>query len=156
MDINELEKWILTNEGKQWTDNQKSGLLNKNSELLAALKETNGKLAESDQRSTAAAEELAGERAALSSLLVDQELSRLLKETHVFEMLIPTVTKELKDRHAITVKADGLKRTPFGIVKGKDGTETETSLNGIVSAWAETPDGLQSRYNTNTGRRRYR
>jgi hypothetical protein len=138
INIDELNQWIET-DGKQWADNLKSGLVNKRDELLAALKDSNAKLAELEQRSTAAASELDQERAALNHLVVDRELSRILKSKNVFESAVPSVIAELKDSYGIAVKADGLNRQAIGKTKGEDGAETELNLETIVSNWSGTP-----------------
>jgi hypothetical protein len=151
MDINELNKWLETPEGKKWGDEFKAPLLNKRDELLAALKEANGKLAELEQRSTAAAEELSQEREALSTLAVDKELARMLKESHCMETVIPAVIAELKDSYGITVKADGPNRQAIGKTKGEDGTEREKSLAEVISAWKATPAAKQVTLNYSTG-----
>jgi hypothetical protein len=151
MDINELNQWLETEEGEKWGDEFKAPLLSKRDELLAALKEANGKLAESEQRSSAAAEELSQERAALSTLVVDKELSRLLREAHVMEPIISSLVAELKERNAITVKADGPNRQAVGKTKGEDGTEKEASLEEIVSLWRETLAAKAVTLNNATG-----
>jgi hypothetical protein len=151
MDVNELNQWLETEEGKKWGDTFKSSLLNKRDELLAALKEANGKLAESEQRSSAAAEELSQERAALSTLVVDKELSRILSERHVIETALPSVVTELKNSYGITVKADGPNRQAIGKIKAGDGTEQEAGLAEIISAWAATPASKQVTLNNATG-----
>jgi hypothetical protein len=151
MDINELETWLKTPEGEAWGEQLKSPLLQKRNELLAALKDSNAKLAELEQRSAAAAEELSQERQALSALVVDKELARMLKEAHTMETVIPSVIAELKESNAITVKADGPNRQAVGKTKGEDGTEQEQSLAEIVSAWAATPAAKQVTLNSSTG-----
>jgi hypothetical protein len=152
MDIQELEKWVTEgDEGKAWLENQKRPLLIKRDELLAALKESNAKLAEQDQRSAAAADELSQERAALSAVLVDGALASLLKNAHVFEVLIPEVVNSLKNAHGITVKASGADRMAVGTLKDKDGNETEAGLDTIVKAWAELPGSKNVIQNMNNG-----
>jgi hypothetical protein len=151
MDIKELETWLKTPEGEAWGEQFKSPLLHKRDELLAALKEANGKLTELEQRSSAAAEELSQEREALSALVVDKELSRMLKESRVMETAIPAIIAELKDSYGITVKADGPNRQAIGKTKGEDGTEQEKSLAEVISTWAATPTAKQVILNYNTG-----
>jgi hypothetical protein len=151
MDINELNQWLATEEGTKWGVEFKRPLLDKRTEILAALKEANGKLAESEQRSAAAAKELSQERAVLSTLLVDKELARILTEKRVMESALPGTVAELKDSYGITVKADGLSRETIGKIKGADGTEQEASLEEVASAWAATPAAKQVILNTNTG-----
>ena len=151
MDINELETWLKTPEGEKWGEQFKSPLLHKRDDLLAALKDSNAKLAELELRSAAAAEELSQERQALSAFMVDKELTRMLKEARVMETAIPAVIAELKESNAITVKADGLNRQAVGKTKGEDGTEQEASLAEIVNAWAQTPAAREVTLNGATG-----
>ena len=151
MDLEQLEQWIETDEGKQWADALKSGLVNKRDELLKSIKDGNAALTELEQRAAAAEKSLSEERAALSAILVDQELSRLLKDARVFDNAIPSTIATLKENYVIQVKADGLNRTACGKVKGADGTETETDLAGIVTAWRKTPEAKQIALATSTG-----
>jgi hypothetical protein len=151
MDVTELNKWLETPEGKKWGDEFKAPLLNKRDELLAELKNANGKLAELEQRSAAAAEELSQERAAMSAFLVDQGLSDELRKAHCMESAIPSVVESLKNSHGISVKANGLTRQAVGKTRGEDGTEQETSLAEIISAWAQTPAAKQVTLNSSTG-----
>jgi hypothetical protein len=148
MDTNELNIWLETPEGQKWGDEFKAPLLNKRDELLAALKSANGKIAEYEQRSTAAAEELSREREALSALVVDKELARMLKDERVMEPVIPGIVDELKNSYGIAVKADGPNRLAIGKAKGE---EREMDLGEIVSSWVATPGAGQVIRNGNTG-----
>jgi hypothetical protein len=151
MDLKELEKWLETDEGIKWEAELKAPLLHKRDELLSALKEANGKLAELDQRSAATEKSLSDERAATTAVLVDRELASLLKNANVFETVIPGVVQALKETYGIRVKADGSLRIPHGITQGENGTEKETSLTDIVSMWCKTPEAQKVILNTNTG-----
>jgi hypothetical protein len=151
MDIKELENWLKTPEGEAWGEQFKSPLLHKRDELLAALKESNAKLAELEQRSNAAAEELSQERDALSTLAVDKELSRMLRERHVMETAINAAIAELKDSYGIIVKANGLERKAVGKIKAEDGAEQEASLAEVISAWKKTPAAEQITLSYNSG-----
>jgi len=151
MDVNELNKWLETEEGKQWSDSLKSGLVNKRDELLQALKDANGKLAEMDQRSTAAEALIKEEQAALAAVLVDQGLAQLLKDAHVFDVAVPSSIATLKETYGIKVRADGLNRSAVGIIKGDDGKEIEKPLADIVSSWSKTQEAKQVIQNTNSG-----
>jgi hypothetical protein len=151
MDVNELNQWIETEEGKKWGDEFKAPLLNKRDELLAALKEANGKLTDLEQRSAGAAEELSQERAALSALVVDKELTRMLKEAHIMEQALPSVIAELKNSYGITVKANGPEPQAIDKTKGEDGTEKEAGLAEIVSEWATTSAARQVLLNASAG-----
>jgi hypothetical protein len=151
MDLNELNSWLLTDEGAAWLESQKQPLINKRDELLSTIRNTNGKLVELDQRSAAAEKSLSEERAILSTVLVDKELASLLKSANVFETVIPGTVAELKERYAIRVKADGLNRIACGMVQGADGEGKETSLADIVSTWSKTPEAKKVILETNQG-----
>jgi len=151
MDLNELNSWVVTDEGAAWLESQKQPLLNKRDELLSALKAGNAKIAELDLRSTAAEKSLSEERAALAAILVDKGLSDLLKSANVFGDVIPGTVAELKERYAIKVKADGLSRIAHGMIEGEDGVGKEASLPDIVSMWSRTPEAKKVILETNQG-----
>ena len=151
MDLHELNEWLKTEEGIQWLDTQKAGLVNKRDELLSALKDSNAKLAELDQRSAAAESLVKEERAALAKVMIDQGLARLLKEANIYESVIPSVTATLKETYGIQVKADGLNRLAVGKLKGDNGEEKELSLNEIIDVWRKTPEAKEVTPNLNSG-----
>jgi hypothetical protein len=151
MDINELETWLKTPEGTKWGDTFKAPLLNKRDELLAALKEANGSLSALEQRAADAEKSLSEEREALSDLVINKELSRMLREAHVMESALPSVVAGLKDSYGITVRANGPERQATGKTKAEDGTEKEASLAEIISVWAATPAAKQITLNNATG-----
>jgi hypothetical protein len=151
MDINELNLWLETDEGKAWLEGQKQPLLIKRDELLSALKIANGKLSELEQRNSQTEGSLSEERAALAAVLVERELASLLKNANVFETVIPGTVAALKETYGIRVKANGPNRTACGMTKGEDGAEKETPLADIVFAWCKTPEAQKVILNTNNG-----
>jgi len=151
MNIDELNSWVVTDEGAAWLENQKLPLVNKKNELLSALKAGNAKIAELDQRSSAAEKALDEERSILSTFLVDKQLTELLKSANVFETVIPGTVAELKERYAIRVKADGPNRTAQGLIQGEDGAAREVNLAAIVSEWSRSPEARSVILETNNG-----
>ena len=147
MDVNELNLWVETSEGKAWLESQKQPLLLKRDELLSELKSASGKLSELELRSKQTENILTEERTALTSALVDQELTRLLKQRNIYESVIPSVAATLKETYGISIKADGPNRKAYGT----DGKEAELSLNDIVSAWSKTPEAKQVTPHSNSG-----
>lgn len=140
MDLEELKKWIETDEGKAWLEGQKQPLLKKRDELLAAIQKGNANLAEQTQRASDAEKLLTEERAALRAHVVDGELDRLLDEQHVPAPIRPTVTALLNETYGIELVADGGKKKAVAKLIVEDGTEKVVSLKEMVTAWALTPE----------------
>jgi hypothetical protein len=151
MDINELNSWLLTDEGKQWGDQFKAPLLNKRDELLSQIKDSNAKLTEWDQRSAAYENSLSEEKAIVEKFVVDKELQSLLEKAFVFEGLIPNVIQSLKNAYGITVKASGGDRKASGMIKDNDGNEKEIDLAAIVDNWKQKPENKAMQACTSTG-----
>jgi len=151
MDINELNQWIETPEGTQWLESQKRPLLDKRDELLSQLKSANGKLSELERRNSQTESNLSEERAALTSALVDQELSRLLKQAHVFEVALPSTIAALRETYGIRIQANGPDRKAIGTIKEEDEAEKQASLTEIVNLWRQTPEAAQVIENKNNG-----
>jgi hypothetical protein len=140
MDKEALQNWLETEEGKQWAGEYKSGLVNKNSELLAAIHKSDADMAAINQRLTEAEGNLEAERAITSGYLIDAELTRLLKQANVFEEPIPRIVSAMKSAYGLTVKVDGDNRTAIGMLKNESGEDTEAALDAVVAAWAKEPD----------------
>jgi hypothetical protein len=151
IEIQELNEWINSDEGRRWGDEYKSALLKNRDTLLSELKSSGAKLSDTDQRLVQTENELSAERAALSKFLIDNELGRLLKNVNVVETLIPAITNDLKNAYGITVKASGDDRTATGKLRDKEGNEIEATLSAIVDVWKELPESKQVRLNVNTG-----
>jgi hypothetical protein len=151
MDLKELEKWLVTDEGSSWLESQKKPLLNKRDELLSQIKDANGKLTEWDQRSAAYEKCLSEEQAVVEKFVVDKELQSLLKNAFVFEGLIPDVIQSLKDGYTIKVKANGNDRTASGIIKDNSGNEKEIDLSAIVENWKQKPENKAMLASSSTG-----
>jgi len=151
MDVNQLNEWINTDDGKKWGEEFKSPLLKNRDNLLSELKSSGAKFSEIEQRLIRTENELSGEKAIVSKFLIDHELNRLLENVNVVEALIPAITNDLKNAYGITVKADGDDRTVSGTLKDKEGKDVEATLSAIVDAWKELPESKQVRMNTNSG-----
>jgi len=132
-------------------DQFKAPLLSKRDELLSTIRNSNAKLAETDQRAAAAEKALSEERASLSSIVIDKELARLLKDANCFETVIPGTVAELKERYAIRVRADGPNRIAQGLIQGEDGAAREVNLAAIVSEWSRSPEARSVILETNNG-----
>lgn len=143
IDLNELNTWIGTDEGKAWADGLKAPLLAKNKELLEGLHLSNGKTAEASRAKADLEKLYAEERGAVEKTVVDGELARLLKDAGAFGPVIPGLIAELKQAYGLTVAANGAERKAIGKMKttGPDGVEIEkdVGLEEIVKAWTMKP-----------------
>jgi hypothetical protein len=150
IDINELNAWMGTDEGKAWADGLKAPLLAKRDELLKALKDANGVLSASAQRATDADKLLADKRAATAKILIEDAVADKLKKAGVFEAVRPTVATLIKESYGLNVKADGLSRKVSGKLKEGD-TEREIGLDEAIDHWLHTDEGKANTLETNTG-----
>jgi len=153
IDINELNEWINGDEGRQWGDEYKSALLKNRDSLLSELKTANGRLSETQQRLVQTENELSGEKAALSKILIDDQLADLLSKCNVFEGLIPSAVKAIKEGNALTVSVsdDGTRQVVGKMRDQKDGAEISASMADIVTAWAENKVNWSMIRNNSTG-----
>jgi len=137
MDLKELEKWLETDEGRDWIEAQKKPLLENRDSILSGLKKASGEYSELERRFKETENTLMAEKAVTSKYLIDNELTRLLKEADVFEEFIPRIADTIKTAHGLTVKADGNNRTVIGVLKDKKGKDAEATLEAVVKAWTE-------------------
>lgn len=151
IEIGELNTWIGTDEGKAWADGLKAPLLAKRDELLSGLRTANGSAAQAAQRAADADKALADEREAMRKVLIDDTLAAALKKTAVFDAAIPGCVSAIKEGFALDVEANGLSRIVSGKIKGADGQETRATLDAIVQAWHESPEGKENTREGNTG-----
>jgi len=138
MNIDELNAWISSDEGKAWADALKAPLLAKRDELLISLREANGRVAQVASRATDAEKLLAEERVAVERTVVDGELTRILKDKRVMEPVIPGVIAELKQAYGLAVHADGADRRALGKLKDEAGNVKDVDLSAIYAAWSQT------------------
>jgi len=146
MDLNELNEFIKTDEGVSWLEEQKKPLLQNRDNLLTELKSTSSKLSETEQRLVQTENGLSEERHAMSKLLIDDALTALLKKAGVFDQLLETTAKSIKERYALTVKADGNNRQAVGM-----NDDNEIALVDLVDHWSKLNEAKQVIENRNTG-----
>jgi len=151
MDITELETWIKTDEGKAWIEAQKKSLLENKDSILRELKKASGEYSELERRFKEIENTLMAEKAVTSKYLIDNELTRLLKQANVFEDIIPRTVDTIKTAYGLTVKADGDNRTVIGVLKDKNGKDAEATLEAVVKAWTEDPYSKYFIKNVNSG-----
>jgi hypothetical protein len=151
MNAIEVNEWVKSEEGTAWLEGQKAGLLGKNKELLEALRIANGKTTEQAQRAADLEKILGEERGAVSKIVVDDGLARLLESKAVMAPAIPGIVAELKEAYGLTAKADGQTRRAIGKAKQADGSEKEIDLETIVSDWAQTGAAKTAIIETNSG-----
>ena len=133
MDLKEIEKWLETEQGKQWLETQKKGLIDKNNELLEKLKTANGELEKANGNIQKLESDLTQSQAVISDTLLSKPLAQKLKEKGVFEVLIPNLTKTILESYGLHI-ADG---NAVGKVN-KDGKETELTLDQIIESWSKS------------------
>jgi hypothetical protein len=140
INIDELNTWIETDEGKQWADILKSGLMNKNNELLAAIHKSDADMAGISQRLTEAEGNLENERAYIKSVIVDQALEALLNDRHYFKTIIPHCIETIKNAYGVNVRADGAGRSAVGTVKDAEGNDKQISLSECFEHFDNIPE----------------
>jgi len=138
MDKKIIEDWLKTDDGKQWEQEFKKGLLSKNNELIQSLKQANGNNADTEQRLTALQKELEQERAALKAALLSEPLAKILEQKNVFKILIPEVVNKLAEVYDLYVEGNGEHREAIGTIDGK-----ELTLDDIVDTWANSGEGKE-------------
>jgi len=151
MNTVELEKWLESEEGQQWAEGYKSPLIAKRDELLAEVKNANGRFSELEQRFNSTESELKAERDFISRQVVDKELKYQLEKAGCFDFVIPQVMQHLKDNYVITVAANGQNREAAGVIKKEDGTVQAATLTDILEHWIKLDEAKQVIKNGNTG-----
>jgi len=134
MNIDELEKWILTDEGAKWIEGQKKGLLNKQAELLEKVTKGNAEIKTLNERIENLESVLSKEREANREVLLSRPLAEKLKNKGVFEVLIPNLVRSLSETYGLQI-ANG---NAIGKTKGTDGKETELSIDQIIDLWSKS------------------
>ena len=150
MDVKQLEKWLETEEGRNWIEAQKKPLLENRDSILSELKEASGKLSEMGQRLMETENTLMSEKAVTSKYLIDTDLTALLRKANVFENVIPHTLETLKAAYGLSIKTDGDNRKAIGVLK-REGKEIEAGLPEIVADWATQPLSKHFIMNMNTG-----
>jgi hypothetical protein len=139
MDSKELEKWLETDEGRNWIEAQKKPLLDNRDSILGELKAANGKLSALGQRLSETENTLQSERAVTSKYLIDNDLIALLRKANVFEVAIPHTLETLKAAYSLSVKADGDNRKAIGVLKDEKGNDIEAGLSDVLADWVAKP-----------------
>jgi hypothetical protein len=151
MNLKELEKWLETDEGKQWGEQYKAPLLSNRDGILSELKSANGKISEMGQRLTEAENALKSEKAVTSRYLIDNDLTALLRKENAFEEIIPRLLETMKTAYGLTIKADGNNRKAIGVMKDKEGKNIEAELPDIIADWKKTLESKFFLKNPNVG-----
>lgn len=146
MDLNELNEWIDTEEGRQWLDEHKAPLLRKRDELLSAQASLRDQLAAATQRSTDAETLLETERSVFRESLIESKVKDFLSRDVVpanKEAAKAALQTLLQDAE---VTADGTLREIRVPTEGKrltvmEGEESEeipesVDLDGFLKRWS--------------------
>ena len=133
MNLQELEKWLETPEGKQWIDSQKKGLIDKNNELLEKLTGGNATNNQLNEKIVKLESDLLKANGTIREALLSRPLAEKLKQKGVFEALIPTLAETITQSYGLEIKADG---NDFNVMGKVDGKETE--LDQILDAWSKS------------------
>jgi hypothetical protein len=131
MDLKELNSWVETDDGKQWLEAQKKGLLDKNSELLEKLKTANGTLDKANGDIQGLTSELEKSQAVIHDTLLSKPLTEKLNAKGVFPVLLPELVKQLSDTYSLSIED--------GNAAGKmivDGKETVLTLDQAIEHWS--------------------
>jgi hypothetical protein len=133
MNVQELEKWILTNEGQQWLEAQKKGLLDKQAELLEKVSKGNAENKTLNERIASLESDLSTSQAVVNDTLLSKPLAEKLKQKGVFEVLIPEISKTIAGAYGLRL-ADG-----NAIGKVNDGgNEQELTLDQVIESWSRS------------------
>jgi hypothetical protein len=132
MNIEELEKWIATDEGVKWLETQKQGLANKNTELLEKLKTANGDLETANGTIQKLQSENAKTQAVNREALLTRPLAEKLKSRGVFDVLLPEISKTVIETYGLNI-TDG---NAAGRVT-ESGKERVLTMDEAVDAWSK-------------------
>jgi len=132
MDLQELNKWLETAEGKQWLDSQKKGLIDKNNELLEKVTGSNATNNQLNEKVVKLESDLLKANGTIREVLLSRPLADKLKSKGVFETLIPTLAETITQSYGLEIKANGNDLNVMGKVDGK-----ETGLDQILDAWSK-------------------
>jgi hypothetical protein len=133
MDVNELEKWIETEQGQTWLEARKKGLLDKQAELLEKVTKGNAENKTLYERIEGLESELSKSQAVVTDTLLSRPLANKLKEKGVFEVLIPELSKTIAETYGLQL-ADG---NAAGKVT-ENGKETVLNLDQVIEHWSKT------------------
>ncbi|WP_319476850.1 hypothetical protein [Marispirochaeta aestuarii] len=158
MNIEELNKWIETPEGRSWADGLKAPLIAKRDELLQKVKDLNEEHRTAAQQVNDLTETLARERGDMRDTLIDREVSEFV-DRHVVPGLRQGA-KALFTGLDVTVKADGKQRIPIVSKESLKGLPIEGDLpeglplRDYLETWGKTEEAkayIAAPYNTGGG-----
>ena len=133
MDLKELEKFILSDEGSAWLEAQKKGLLDKNNELLEKVSKGNAETKTLYERIASLESDLSKEQTVNREVLLSRPLANKLKEKGVFEVLIPELSKTIAETYGLQLVNGN------AIGKVKEGEkEQELTLDQIIDTWSKS------------------
>lgn len=137
MDINELDKWLETDEGAEWLEAKKAPLAKKKDELLEQVKTLRADLTEVQSSASGANSALQQEREALRELVIDRQLDKAMEGLRIHPKLKNAFRSELEEAYSFEVQADGQERK--GIAKDADGNEYD--LSEVLEKWGHDENG---------------
>ena len=134
MNVQELDQWVMENEdGKQWLEAHKKGLLDKQADLLEKVTKGNAENKTLNERIGNLESELSKAQAVVNDTLLSKPLVEKLKEKGVFEVLIPELQKTIAETYGLQFVNGN------AIGKVKDGEkETELTLDQIIELWSKS------------------
>ncbi len=144
MNIDELNTWISTDDGRKWLDEQKRGLIEKRDELLQKVKELNEDHRKATDQVNDLTNTLTQERESYRKEIIDREVSSFV-DRHVVPGLREGA-RALFSSIDIDVKADGQQRIPIVGKESLQGLPIEgdipesMSLRDYLDAWSKTED----------------
>jgi hypothetical protein len=131
MNIDELNQWIETPEGKQWIESQKKGLLDKQAELLEKVTKGNADNKTLNERIESLESELSKNKAVINDTLLSKPLTEKLNAKGVFPVLLPELVKRLSETYGFTIQ-DGNAAGKMTV----DGKETVLTLDQAIEHWS--------------------
>jgi hypothetical protein len=133
MDLEQINKFIETDEGKKWITDLKKGLVDKNSELLEKVASGNAAASQLNEKVVKLESDLLKANGTIRKALLSKPLAEKLKAKGVFETLIPTLAQTITESYGLEIKTNG---DDFEVI-GKDNGK-ETGLDGIIDAWSKS------------------
>lgn len=137
MNIDELNQFIETDEGRSWLEGQKKPLIDKRDELLGELKAGSARIEEATQRAATVEQSLEAWRKATEAAVVDEPLKAALKNAGAFDSMLPGLVSALKEAHGLKVDASG------GGLALKDKEGKDASIAAIIKDWSLGPEGQE-------------
>ncbi|WP_319561666.1 hypothetical protein [Marispirochaeta sp.] len=140
MNIEELNKWIESEEGMAWLEEKKTPLLKKRDELLEVNKALRADLQEVKNSANGASSALQQEREAVKKVVLDDKLESLMNEIGIGKRFRNMVKSELLESFSIEVQADGLSR--FATVKSEEMEKPMRLDDYMRTKWGKDENGM--------------